>query len=297
MTTSNRIVVGVDGSKESLDAIRWASVEAAKRHTSLTIVSSMMLVPGTYDFGVDPRTGVFADQEIEGKRILAEAVKVAHECEKPYDVSIETVLEHGPAAGILIDLSATSLMVVVGSRGLGEFTGGVVGSVSTAVATHARCPVAVVQFDRSLSANFGDGPVVVGVDCTSNSQPAIGVALEEASLRGVDLVAVHAWSDLELGSVFTREIDGQWWDSEIAEKASLAESLAGWSEDYPDVTVRRVVARDRPVRELVHQADTAQLIVVGSRGRGGFKSLLLGSTSRAVLHSVDIPVIVVPTNR
>ncbi|GGG25737.1 universal stress protein [Rhodococcoides trifolii] len=247
MVASSRIVVGVDGSVSSLDAVRWGTLEALRRHAPLELVTSKVFVPGTYADAVDLRVGSFTDQDVEAKRVLTEAVDVAHDSADGRTISLDTRIEFGPAAKVLLDLENTPAMIVVGSRGLGEFTGGLIGSVSTAVATHARCPVAVIK-----SGHIGDGPVVVGVDNTPNSQPAIGVAYDEASTRGVDLIAVHAWSDLELGTVFTREADGQWWDSEFAENVSLAESMAGWSEDYPDVAVQRVMVQDRPVRELVH---------------------------------------------
>ena len=292
MNASSRVVVGVDGSATSLDAVRWATREAIRRHAPLELVTSSLFAPGTYGDAISLRIGAFADPDVEAKRVLTAAVDVAHKTAAGNSLILDTRLEHGSAARNLTHFDVAPALIVVGSRGLGEFTGGLVGSVSTAVVSHAKCPVAVVK-----SNTVSDGPVVVGVDCTSNSQPAIGFALREASMRGVDLVAVHAWSDLELGSVLTRDEEGPWADSELAEKTSLAESLAGWSEDYPDVTIRRVVVQDRPVRELVRASESAQLIVVGSRGRGGFASMLLGSTSRALLHSVDVPVVVVPTNR
>lgn len=292
MVATNKIVVGVDGSAPSLDAVRWATRAAVRRAVPMELVTSTLFVPGTYADAIDLRIGVFADQDVAAKRVLAEAVEVAHDTAGSRTLSLDTRLEHGPATRVMMQSATDAAMIVLGSRGLGEFTGGLIGSVSTAVATHAPCPVVVVKSDE-----VEEGPVVVGVDCTPNSQPALGFALEEASARGVDLVAVHAWSDLELATEMTRDLDSRWWEAEVAENVSLAESLAGWSDDYPDVTIRREVVKDRPVRQLVREADRAQLIVVGSRGRGGFSSMLLGSTSRAVLHSVDIPVVVVPTGR
>lgn len=292
MTASSRIVVGVDGSTQSMDAVRWATREALRRHAPLEVVTSSLFAPGTYGDALNLRMGAFADPDVEAKRVLDAALDVARATASGDSLALDTRLEHGSPARNLTHFSVAPALVVVGSRGLGEFTGGLIGSVSSAVVSHAKCPVAVIKSDI-----VGDGPVVVGVDCTAHSQPAIGFAIREASLRGTDLVAVHAWSDLELGSVLTRDDQGPWADSELAEMTSLAESMAGWSVDYPDVTVRKVVVQDRPVRELVRAAKTAQLVVVGSRGRGGFASMLLGSTSRAVLHSVHIPVVVVPTDR
>jgi nucleotide-binding universal stress UspA family protein len=292
MVASTRIVVGVDGSAGSLDAVRWATREAVRRHVQIEVVTSTLDRTGSYGDAVGLRMGAFRDADVEAKRVLVDAVDVVHDTAGVAGVSVDTRLERGSAAEVLLGLKDRPAMIVVGSRGLGDFTGGLIGSVSSAVVTHARCPVAVIK-DGAVR----DGPVVVGVDNTPNSRPAIGLALEEASARGVDLLAVHAWSDLELASMFTVDEYGRWWESELAENVSLAESLAGWTDEYPDVTIRRVLVQDRPVRELVRQAEGAQLVVMGSRGRGGFASMLLGSTSRAVLHSVDAPVIIVPTSR
>lgn len=291
---STRILVGVDGSAASLDAVRWATADAVRRHAPLELVASTLAVPASYADAVGLRAGMFVDPDVEAKRVLALAVDVAHATAGQNPITVETRVAHGSAADVLAHPEDVPAMIVVGSRGLGEFTGGLIGSVSTAVVTHAPCPVAVVKTGGGART---DGPVVVGVDCTANSSPAIALALEEASVRGVDLVAVHAWSDFQVDHVSPPDAYGPLWNSDGAARAALAEAMAGWSEDFPDVSIHRVVVQDRPVRELVRAAETAQLVVVGSRGRGGFASLLLGSTSRAVLHSVDVPVIVVPTRR
>lgn len=196
----------------------------------------------------------------------------------------------------LLEVAKSARMLVVGSRGLGEFTGGLVGSVSSAVASHAACPVAVVRGMPEMDAPPLDGPVVIGVDGSSNSEPAIAAAFEEAALRDVDLVAVHAWSDFSLLTVAPADLSDNelaWSAAEPAEQALLSESLAGWKDKYPDVVVRKVVVRDRPVHHLLQQSEAAQLVVTGSRGRGGFASLLLGSTSRALLHAVSRPLLIV----
>ncbi|MFY2788811.1 universal stress protein [Rhodococcus sp. MALMAid1271] len=292
MVASSRIVVGVDGSASARDAVRWATREAIRRGAPLELATSTLFEPGNYSDAIGLRIGAFTDPDVDAKRVLTEAVDLVHETAGVHRISLDTSLHHGSAADVLSHLSPLPAMIVLGSRGLGEFTGGLMGSVGSAVLAHAKCPVAVIK-----NGGVADGPIVVGVDCTAGSQPAIGFAMREASLRGADLVAVHAWSDLELGSVLTRDDDGPWANSDFAERTSLAESLAGWSVDYPDVVIRRVVVQDRPVRELLHASEMAQMVVVGSRGRGGFASLLLGSTARAVVHSVDVPVVVVPTER
>jgi nucleotide-binding universal stress UspA family protein len=133
-----------------------------------------------------------------------------------------------------------------------------------------------------------DAPVLLGTDGSPASELATEIAFDEASRRGVDLVAIHAWSDAAVSEVF----DIEWPVVEGEAQRSLAESLAGWEERYPDVTVHRFIARDRAARHLIDKSETAQLVVVGSHGRGGLTRMLLGSVSNAVLHSVRIPIIV-----
>ena len=108
------------------------------------------------------------------------------------------------------------------------------------------------------------------------------------SIDGVDLVAVHAWSDDSLFAV--PGVD--WAAVVVAEEEVLSQRLAGMAQDYPDVTVQRVVVRDQPARYLAEQAQGAQLLVVGSHGRGGFAGMLLGSVSAALAHTVTIPLVV-----
>ncbi len=134
---------------------------------------------------------------------------------------------------------------------------------------------------------------MVGIDGSEISEAALAFAFEAAATRNVPLMAVHAWTDSVLEAAVAPLLD---WDAiEGDEHRLLAERLAGWSEKYPDVAVHRVVARDRPAHALIEQAtDTAaQLVVVGSHGRGSAASLVLGSVSHAVLHHSPCPVVVV----
>src|SRR5690606_3692092 len=162
------------------------------------------------------------------------------------------------------------------------------GSVAVGLGGHARCPLVVV---RAVQDSEPTAPVVVGVDGSPLSDPALAFAFEAAAVRGVALEAVHAWRELVGDLDMATLLD---WDAiETEERALLAERLAGWAEKYPDVPVRRVVTRERPARVLVEQSRGAQLVVVGSRGRGGFTGLVLGSVSHAVLHHAHCPVAVV----
>jgi len=208
-------------------------------------------------------------------------------------VSVRTELSNSLAVSSLIDRSKGARMVVLGSRGLGEFTGGLLGSVTSALAHHAHAPVVVVREWPRPADPAAQGPVVVGVDGSANSEPAVAAAFAEASLRGADLIAVHAWSDVTLSTLTAHNQGLPWASIEAAEGAVMAEALAGWQEQYPDVQVSKVVVEDRPVRNLLSYTETAQLLVVGSRGRGGFASMLLGSTSTALLHVAECPLLIV----
>jgi nucleotide-binding universal stress UspA family protein len=134
------------------------------------------------------------------------------------------------------------------------------------------------------------GPVVVGVDGTPANDHVIGWAFERAGLDDADLIAVHVWhpriSGIGLGEADRLELTS-------VHHRLLAERLAGWQEKYPDVHVERVVAEGQVARRLADYADTARLLVVGSRSRGGFAGLLLGSTSQTLLHHAPCPVTVV----
>jgi nucleotide-binding universal stress UspA family protein len=135
---------------------------------------------------------------------------------------------------------------------------------------------------------------VVGVDGSPVGEAAIEFAFEQASRLNAPLMAVHAWSDMVPAATFAvvpHAVD--WAQIQTAELQLLCERLAGWQEKYPDVRVDRIVTQDRPAHSLLEQARDAQLVVVGSRGRGGVTGLLLGSTSQALLHHAPCPVAVV----
>jgi nucleotide-binding universal stress UspA family protein len=132
---------------------------------------------------------------------------------------------------------------------------------------------------------------VVGVDGSPTSEAALAFAFEAADLHGVPLLAVHTWTDYQIESTMTAVLEGDAIDAD--ERRLLAERLAGWGEKFPDVAVTRLVTRYRPARTLLEQSAHAQLVVVGSRGRGGLAGMLLGSVSHALLHHAVCPVAVV----
>lgn len=282
------ILVAVDGSPASKVATDWAARNAAMKHLPLKLVV-VISPPTVLGFPEVPVPSVYFDwQAGEGRKVLDDALAIVNEAtaDSPIDVTSETVT--GSTLPTLVELSKDAQLIVVGCRGHGALARGLLGSVSSGLIHHAHCPVAVIHDEDPLMPHPSQAPVVVGIDGSPASELATEIAFEEASFRGVDLVAVHAWNDSD---VF--EVPGVDWSAlQAAGEETLSERLAGWRERYPDVTVRRIVVADKAARQLVEQSESAQLLVVGNRGRGGFTEMLLGSVSTAVVNAARMPVIV-----
>lgn len=290
--TAPQLIAAVDGSASSNQAVTWAAVEAALRGLRLHLLTSVA-VPGGFGPGMALGETDLDMMRQEGERIVAEAARIARDSVPGDELRISTEVSHDLIIPTLIDRSGLATMIVVGSRGVGAFQRGLLGSVSSAVTRHAHCPVAVIHDKAAVDAESVAAPVVVGVDGSDNSVPAIELAFVEAALRKTGLTAVHTWSD-----VTGLEVPVPGWDAAMeSEQVLLAEQLAGYQERFPEVAVRRIVKLDRPARALLEESENAQLLVVGSHGRGGFASMLLGSTSNALLHSAECPMIIVRNGR
>ncbi|TCN54808.1 nucleotide-binding universal stress UspA family protein [Rhodococcus sp. SMB37] len=289
MNAHRPIIVGVDGSPSSSQAVSWGAREALLRDVPLQLLTTVpVLALRGIPIGM-PAT-FFEEEESDGRQRLAAAAKHADETVPGGTIEIETHICTGTPPDELIERSKSASIMVIGAARRGPFGWQHLGSVSAAVAAHAHAPVVVVRALPHVEVTDIVGPVVVGVDGSENSEAAITMAFEEASLRDAELVAVHAWSDFEMRASFDHTLD--WESLQGNEQAVLSEKLAGRADQFPNVRVRSVVVMDRPVHHLQLQAADAQLLVVGSRGRGGFASMLLGSTSRALLHSVTCPVMI-----
>lgn len=287
------ILLGFDGSTSAEQALRWAVHEAVMRNVELTIVN-VVSTPGysTAELAWPGATSVDelrGWREDQGRALLDRALKlVEHNAAVDGCPRTTTELLVAAPVPVLAGLSENFALVVVGCRGRGRWRRGLLGSVSTGLVHHAHCPVAVIHDEEPSTPDRDRLPVLVGIDGSPASELATAMAFDEASWRGVDLVALHAWSDTEVSDIPSLESSAL----EAAAEEILAERLAGYQQRYPEVTVHRVVEWDEVVRHLLDRADSAQLVVVGSHGRGGFAGMLLGSVSTAVVHAARVPVIV-----
>jgi len=277
------VAVGVDGSPQSRDALRWAARDAALRQARLRIVTAVPPLVGAWLAAPVP-VGVLEWEKESAQCVLDEAAQLVKDVTDG-SVPVTTSLHSGSAVPTLVDLSAEADLVVVGRSGRNAVSRALLGSVSSGVLHRAHCPVAVVDYERPPDSK---PPVLVGVDGSRSGERALAIACQEASLRGVDVIAVHAWGALGAGELTGTGID------ELSRDLDhwLAEQVEPWRRRYPAVTFHRRVLREPPARCLAEFPEPVQLVVVGSHGYGGFAGMLLGSVSHGVVQSARVPVIV-----
>jgi nucleotide-binding universal stress UspA family protein len=281
------IVVGVDGSPASVAALDWAMEEAVSDDRPLHLVSA-------YAFSMADSAPIAAplweDLERAAQTIVDEAA--ARVRAKAPMVDVTTAVRRAPASVAILEAAADAAAVVVGSRGHRSLREALLGSTARQVAMHASCPTVLV---RELGDRVPASPrrIVVGTDGSATSRAALDYAFAQADARGCELMVVRAWwldlsggRQIELASTTTEELEESY-------RASLAGEVADLAERYPDVVVHQVVVRDEPAAALARLSSGADLLIVGSRGRGGFRSLLLGSVSHRVLQLAEGPVVVV----
>ncbi|HEV6954158.1 MAG TPA: universal stress protein [Promicromonospora sp.] len=312
MTRSEVVLVGVDGSAASLHALDWATAYAHRVGWSLHIVCSYSL-PSFTAASLDGGYAALDDSTIQegAKSVLAEAeARVADA-----GVHATTEVATGDAAGVLVELSADYGLAVVGTRGRGGFTERLLGTVSSALPAHAQCPVVVVPLraEAHRGVSWGDAEpaaveptgtsgageirevrrIVVGVDGSPQAERALQHAITQAVAWGAELTAVTGVPVGNAGIL-------AWLPSSVDREQVLADIGAGmdvlvdrYEAQNPGLRIRRIVLDGTGAELLTEFSTASDLVVVGSRGRGGFRGLLLGSTSQAVLHHSACPVLVV----
>lgn len=284
---SRPILVGYDGSAGARAAARWAFDEGARTGQPVRLAYAFDWVNGAA--WIPPAPAVWPDElaRRDAQAVVDAAVTDAAPAHPGLEVT--GVVLDGPAAVRLQEQSRHAAALVLGSRGHGGFGELLVGSTAVSLAAHAHCPVIVVR-GRQPRPDQAPGPVVVGVDGSPGSELALGYAFERAADRGVPLRAVRTWMP-PAHQWGPRDVDPAKITS--AERSALDLALAPWREKYPDVPVTGEVAAGSAARLLVDASRDAQLAVVGSRGRGGFRGLLLGSVSQQLLHHSYCPVAVI----
>ncbi|MFG1765683.1 universal stress protein [Micromonospora parva] len=281
------VVVGVDGSEPALSAVRLAATEAARQHRPLRVVHGfiwpLLRVPVSPAPDAPPGGGL----RHRAEELVEAAVNEAEATAPGLSISGEII--DGEAAAVLVGESPSAALIVLGDRGLGGFSALVVGSVAVQVAAYADCPVLVARGTQRP-----DQPVLVAVDGSDASRRAADVAAETAVSLGVPLVAVHAYQ--HPGSSGPGEMQPLVYDEaklHREQERTLAGWLTGLTEDHRGLRLTCQATRGRPGTVLAEASRSAQLAVVGGRGRGEVTGLLLGSVSQSMLHHAHCPVMVV----
>ncbi|KAB1140115.1 universal stress protein [Streptomyces luteolifulvus] len=285
------MIVGVDGSASSLDAVDVAAREAHLRGVPLRIVHAFGHAPGRLPVGAAPWNPADHGLEPMVHGVLARAEERAHGVVP--DVEITRSVVAGEPLEVLEIESRSAALAVVGGRGHSGFAGLLLGSTAVHLAAHGHCPLMVVRGRPDPA-----GAVVLAVDGSAAGEAAVEFAFAEAALRKAPLVALHVWNTWSEhayegpGDPLTAvvaDVD----HLRAAEQRLLDETVASLQEVFPEVAVERRLVRSRIRPALIDASRSAQLLVTGARGRGGFAGLLLGSVSQALLHHAHCPVTVV----
>ena len=280
--TQNAVVVGVDGGVAAVQALDLAVEEAQRLGLPLHILHATGI-------GMLP----WNPERLEAhEQIAVRCYDRAMRADPALSITYASQIL--PPAAALVAASETASLLVLGASDHARAAAVLLGT-SHQVAAHSRCPVMVAPQATTWSST---GPVVVGVDAAEHSVPAIAYAFAAASARQAELVAVHTWWRDEAGPFLPGSAtEEEWTQVEQTQQLMLAEMLAGWEDKYPDVKVTRTSVRGQAAVVLEQVSADAQLLVVGSRGRGGFTGLLLGSVSGRVLHRAQCPAVVVPSSQ
>ena len=294
---TEQIVVGYDGSENSERALDWAIQEAGALSGELKVVVSM-----GRPVAVDPSLyGPFLEAiEEEADKVAAAAVGRARDAGVP----AVALVERGDAAGVLVHESERAASLVLGRRGRRGVRGRL-GSVTAAAAAHAKCPVIVLpdRWDpRARAARATAGPfagrVAVGVDRLGRDNPAVLAAGRYAARHGAGLALITVVPEALSMPTGSADLDRAVREQLTEPARSLVDQVAASvREDHPDLDVETYVFSGRPADQLVEAGRSAELVVVGRRGYGGFRGLLMGSVSQAVLNEGEGPVMVVPTRK
>jgi nucleotide-binding universal stress UspA family protein len=289
MTHPDRaIVVGVDGSDSAIRAARWAGAVARRLGAPLHIVhAESYLGHNLSDAIAGARANVMTAQHDSAPAILRAA-----ECAvRADDANQSVVVEHlsQPADQAMLEASTRARLIVLGGETVTLGTAILTGSMTVAVATRAACPVVAWRGD---AIDVTDRPIAVGVDDDKATRTAITAAFDLASALDVGIIAVRAWSKRRSPGEVNLPFMIDWDAIAEDERRHLSATLRPWLERYPGVAVKVVAEANKPSKALMNQASSAQVIVIGGRGRGLIAGTVLGSTGLQLLHHCTVPVMI-----
>jgi nucleotide-binding universal stress UspA family protein len=284
---SRPIVVGVDGSPESLAAAHWAAREGLRRGLPVHLVHAWgwhPQLPAPLDVGAKGR----AERTVHGVCALLEATHPA--------LVITADMPVGPADAALLACGKNAEMLVLGSRGHSAISGFLLGSVGQQIMARAQCPVVMVRADTHGEGEPGPGEVVIGLqDLQHPAESVLRFAFTAADARGAAVRAVHTWdlpSDVRYDSASVRLVDE---DGTIAdrEERALAQAIRPWQRRFPRTPVVQRVVRGNAVGTLAENASDAAMVVVGRDKRRPVLGMRAGPVTHDVIHHVAAPVAVV----
>ena len=285
MVNDNAVLVGVDGSHASYKATWWAANYAKHAGLTLQIVCAYSL-PSYAAVSFDASYTSLGDDNAahnDAQEILSKAKAIADE----QGVHAATLIVTGDPASVFVELSRNYNLIVIGNRGKGGLAERLLGTTSSALPAYAYCPIVVVPYTDDdgniMHLSNTISKVAVGYDESDWGLKALELAAEFANLWHAQLDVIYA---VNTRSGSTDELDRA--------SAGLDASIATQQETYPDLVVNKHIVSDNAVDALVKASHDHDVVVVGSRGRGGFAGLLFGSTSQGLLQHTVTPVYVVP---
>ncbi len=284
------IIVGVDGSADGDRALRWAAEEASRERRPLAVVTAAGIdqVGAVTWAGASSYVVPVADLFLQVQTVAEDAAASVHRLRPGLRVTAHAA--HGDPREALVDLSHDAHLVVVGSRGRGAVRSRLLGSVSTSVARHAHAPVVVCRPDSPGVVRKG---VLVGVGGSAEEQPVLEFAFRHASMRGLPLTVLHSFHDV-LAAVNGAHGVSTTDDVLSEERLLLAESVAGYSEKYPEVPVDLQLARGLAHESLAADSESWNLIVVGRHPTNSVGRMLSATVGTAVVEHARTTVAVVP---
>jgi nucleotide-binding universal stress UspA family protein len=280
--TITGVVAGYDGSQNGVRALDWAASEARARGLPLTVIHVWQVFMGGSMAMPMVDLGSLAQETLDGG--------VEHVRKEAPDVPVQGVLECGQPAAELIEAGRNAALIVLGPRGLGGFTGLLLGSVGAQVVAHAPCPVVIARGGPDGRPGTEPGRAVVGVDGSPASRAALEMAFAEAELHGLSVHAVAAWEPTPVKDPPPLVDEA---GMREAATARLEQLMAPLQDLHPGVGAQAEIRVGAPREVLLDAAKGARLLVVGSRGLGGFRGLLLGSVGHALVQHAPCPVAVV----